>query len=80
MKKQLFLFAAILFEVLQINAQVYTNKVVGEKNEGYVDSLKAAEYPYALPIWGSKAAARAMTSLFGRVRRKLPVAGIRTDH
>ena len=38
-------------------AQVYTNKPVGEKNEAYVDSLKVTPYPYALPIWGDKAAA-----------------------
>jgi hypothetical protein len=35
-------------------AQVYSDKVVGEKNEAVVDSLKIAEYPYALPIWGEK--------------------------
>jgi hypothetical protein len=38
--------------------QVYTNKVVGHKNEAYADSLKQKEYPYVLPIWGAKAAAR----------------------
>jgi hypothetical protein len=36
-------------------AQVYTNKVVGAKNEELIDSLKASEYPYVLPIWGAKA-------------------------
>ncbi len=36
-------------------AQVTTNKVIGEKNEAYIDSLKQAEYPYILPIWGQKA-------------------------
>jgi hypothetical protein len=49
-------FAAILLTTL-LDAQVYTNKPVGEKNQAYVDSLKAKEYPYALPIWGAKAAA-----------------------
>jgi hypothetical protein len=37
-------------------AQVYTDKVVGKKNEALKDSLKVAEYPYALPIWGEKVA------------------------
>src|SRR6187431_318661 len=36
-------------------SQVYTNKVVGKKNEALLDSLKVVEYPYALPIWGDKA-------------------------
>jgi hypothetical protein len=36
-------------------AQVFSNKEVGKKNERVIDSLKAAEYPYALPIWGDKA-------------------------
>lgn len=40
-----------------LNAQVYTNKPVGEKSEPLVDSLKATPYPYALPIWGAKATA-----------------------
>jgi hypothetical protein len=39
-------------------AQVFTNKVVGEKNKEYADSLKKAVYPYALPIWGDKATKR----------------------
>lgn len=39
------------------NAQVFTNKEVGAKNEALIDSLKAAEYPYTLPILGAKATA-----------------------
>ncbi|HRI59821.1 MAG TPA: hypothetical protein PK228_08860, partial [Saprospiraceae bacterium] len=39
----------------QVTAQVYSNKVVGKKNEAVIDSLKNSEYPYALPIWGDKA-------------------------
>ena len=58
MKRQLWLSLAAFIVIFHANAQVYTNKVVGEKNEAYADSLKAAEYPYALPIWGAKAAAR----------------------
>jgi len=38
--------------------QVYTNKVVGEKNEALKDSIIAKPYPYSLPIWGAKVAAR----------------------
>lgn len=37
-------------------SQVYSNKLVGEKHEVLLDSLKVAEYPYSLPIWGEKAA------------------------
>ena len=38
--------------------QVYTNKEVGTKNVERIDSLKIAEYPYVLPIWGAKATAK----------------------
>ena len=37
-------------------AQVYSDKVVGKKNAELIDSIKTTEYPYALPIWGKKAA------------------------
>jgi hypothetical protein len=40
-----------------LQAQVYTNKPVGQKSEPFVDSLKSTPYPYALPIWGDKATA-----------------------
>ena len=36
-------------------AQYTTNKVVGEKNQAYLDSIKNAEYPYVLPILGKQA-------------------------
>lgn len=39
----------------QSNGQVFTNKEVGKKNEKLIDSLKTADYPYSLPIWGDKA-------------------------
>jgi opacity protein-like surface antigen len=39
-------------------AQVYTNKEVGKKNQELADSLKKTEYPYILPIWGKKVAAK----------------------
>lgn len=38
-------------------AQVFSDKEVGKKNQHVIDSLKLAEYPYALPIWGDKATA-----------------------
>ncbi|WP_281234117.1 hypothetical protein [Flavobacterium gelatinilyticum] len=51
------LISAILFLCsLQISAQVYTDKIVGEKNQELKDSLKIANYPYSLPIWGEKVA------------------------
>lgn len=43
--------------LVELRAQVYTNKVVGEKNEEMIDSIKTSEYPYVLPIWGEQAAA-----------------------
>lgn len=41
--------------IFQAAAQVYSNMEVGKKNQQLADSLKASEYPYALPIWGAKA-------------------------
>jgi hypothetical protein len=34
--------------------QVYTNKIVGEKNAALKDSIEKETYPYLLPIWGKK--------------------------
>lgn len=45
-------FAGLVGEVW---GQVYSDKVVGARNAGLSDSLKNTSYPYALPIWGSKA-------------------------
>ncbi|MCR4029919.1 MULTISPECIES: hypothetical protein [Flavobacterium] len=45
----------LLFSV-QFFGQVYTDKIVGEKNQQLKDSLKVVDYPYALPIWGEKVA------------------------
>jgi hypothetical protein len=55
-----FLFAALLLLVslLQVNGQVFSDKVVGKKNQEKIDSIKSSEYPYMLPIWGAKVAAR----------------------
>ena len=46
---------AFLFFSANSHSQVYSNKVVGKKNAGTIDSLKVKEYPYSLPIWGQKA-------------------------
>jgi len=54
-------FLAFIFALIFIGqsfGQVYTNKEVGKKNEVLIDSIKAKPYPYSLPIWGAKAAAR----------------------
>lgn len=40
---------------LESLGQVFTNKEVGKKKQTKIDSLKTAEYPYSLPIWGAKA-------------------------
>jgi hypothetical protein len=58
MKKLINIFITVLFVTVQLNGQVYTNKVVGARNEVLIDSLKSTEYPYALPLLGAKAAAR----------------------
>jgi hypothetical protein len=53
--KFLFIIFAIVFVASSTEAQVFTNKEVGEKNQSKRDSLKSSEYPYSLPIWGAKA-------------------------
>jgi hypothetical protein len=58
MKKIVILAITLSFISPQLRSQVYSNKVVGQKNQAYADSIKQAEYPYSLPIWGAKAAAR----------------------
>ena len=56
MKYNKLIFASLLFCTIQIFGQVYTEKIVGQKNQQLKDSLKVEEYPYALPIWGEKVA------------------------
>lgn len=48
------IFFFVLFSFTSF-AQYTTDKVVSEKNQPYLDSMKNAEYPYLLPIWGKKA-------------------------
>lgn len=55
MKNNILFFAITAFLSVSVSAQVYTNKVVGKKNEAVKDSLKVADYPYLLPILGQKA-------------------------
>lgn len=55
MKKLLFLGIGLVLTFGFAEAQIFSNKEVGKKNERVIDSLKAAEYPYTLPIWGDKA-------------------------
>lgn len=55
MKKFLLLGIGYLLTLGFVNAQVFSNKEVGKKKEHVIDSIKMAEYPYALPIWGDKA-------------------------
>ncbi|HEU5291391.1 MAG TPA: hypothetical protein VFU05_12155 [Cyclobacteriaceae bacterium] len=52
------LLAVGILACVASEAQVYSNKVVGKKNAAAIDSLKKADYPYILPIWGQKAAKR----------------------
>ncbi|HSR39901.1 MAG TPA: hypothetical protein VLL95_13385, partial [Phnomibacter sp.] len=56
MKQKLFVSLLIYAAGISlVNAQVFTNKAVGKKSADLRDSLKTAEYPYSLPIWGQKA-------------------------
>ena len=55
-KSVVFYILMILFGLSRESfGQVFTNKEVGQKNQERIDSLKTAEYPYVLPIWGEKA-------------------------
>lgn len=56
MKKKMILIALWSCPWSTIFAQYTTDKVVGKKNVQIIDSLKSAEYPYLLPIWGKKVA------------------------
>lgn len=55
MKRILLLGWILAISASVAQSQVFSNKEVGKKNDRVIDSLKAAEYPYALPIWGDKA-------------------------
>jgi hypothetical protein len=58
MKHFLLLLIYFILISFQVFSQVYTNKILGVKNEALKDSIEKQEYPYSLPIWGKKAAAK----------------------
>jgi hypothetical protein len=58
MMKHFYLLMSFLILSTGVYCQVYTNKVVGAKNEALKDSIEKQEYPYILPIWGKKATAK----------------------
>jgi hypothetical protein len=49
------IFLLALITAIPASAQVFSNKEVGKRNQALADSLKKAEYPYVLPIWGKEA-------------------------
>lgn len=53
--KSLLVLLFLLITTVNVFSQVYSNKIVGKKNEALLDSIKEKPYPYALPIWGEKA-------------------------
>ncbi|MBX7110145.1 MAG: hypothetical protein K1X61_15955 [Chitinophagales bacterium] len=55
MKKLIYAIIPALLGMTDSYAQYTTDKVVGKKNQEYLDSVKNSEYPYALPILGKKA-------------------------
>jgi hypothetical protein len=55
MKRITFFFLLLISTMLPLHAQVYSNMESGKKNVEVKDSLKQADYPYVLPIWGDKA-------------------------
>jgi len=55
MKNNNLILLIVIFLSGQTFGQVYTDKIVGKKNEAVIDSLKVSKYPYSLPIWGEKA-------------------------
>lgn len=54
--KYSFIISACFFflDLLTVQAQYTTDKVVGQKNEAIIDSLKKTTYPYLLPAFGQK--------------------------
>jgi hypothetical protein len=58
MKKLFALSILALVFIIKANGQTNSNLVVGQKHAAQSDSIKAKPYPYSLPIWGDKAAAR----------------------
>lgn len=61
MRNAIFTLLILAFSIIRVNGQVFTDKVVGKKNQEKIDSIKSGEYPYFLPIWGAKASAKGFT-------------------
>lgn len=55
MKRILLLGCVFIMCLSWTQAQIFSNKPVGEKQKSIIDSVKMAEYPYVLPILGDKA-------------------------
>jgi hypothetical protein len=58
MKKLLTIILLTLVLVTESSGQVYSNKITAKKDEVLLDSIKAKPYPFILPIWGAKVAAK----------------------
>jgi hypothetical protein len=58
MKTLFSIIGLTLVFVSELSGQVYSNKITGKKDEVLLDSIKAKPYPYILPIWGAKVAAK----------------------
>jgi len=58
MKRVLFIIIYIIIVSAHTMGQVFSNKIVGKKNEFLGDSIRARPYPYSLPVWGAQAAAK----------------------
>jgi len=56
-----FLLFLTLIVSYSTQAQIFSDRKVGEKHKDHVDSIKQDGYPYALPIWGEKATALGFT-------------------
>ncbi|MEO8148627.1 MAG: hypothetical protein ABI723_13360 [Bacteroidia bacterium] len=54
MKKIILILSLGCIAISTTDAQVTSNKLVGEKRKDEIDSLKKVEYPYIFPIWGQK--------------------------
>lgn len=52
---RLVMWIALLLHPAAAQAQLFSNKEVGQRNQQFADSLKSTEYPYVMPIWGAKA-------------------------
>jgi hypothetical protein len=56
MKNKLALLLIVSLTSSSLTAQYTTDKLIGEKHQETRDSLKTADYPYLLPIWGKRVA------------------------